>query len=716
MTEHSPIARIAASRRASKRVKRSRKRPRHHYFAFLSYSHQDEELAAWLHAELEQFRVPAQLVGKITEHGVIPRRLTPIFRDQQELAAAKDLGEVIEQALAGSQFLIVLCSPDAAQSRWTNAEVDAFKRNHPDGCVLAAIAAGEPFASQIEGHEAEECFPPALRQRYDRLGRPTGKPAEPLAADLREERGGRRTGFLKLVAGMLGVGLDELVQRETTRRQRRLAFVAAASFAGMAVASLLAVIAIQARDEARDQRREAEGLVAFMLGDLKDKLEPIGRLDALGGVGSKVLEYYSKQGTSDLPDNALLQRSQALGLIGQVANQRGESQRAMQFYREAMAGTAEAVKRSPDDPRRIYEHAQNIFWIGALNLEVGKLSNAEAAMREYRSLSERMVALDPDNMKWRMEQQNAEANLGTVLYYRRNFTEAAERFRQSLNLVRAFAAANPTNTQYQMSLVEAQAWMADTLLANGDLSGATRQREQQIRTLERLVALPGASVEFRVRLVHALAMLGSLHSLSGQTQKAFAPLNASLAHAERLIATEPDNARWKTQAMNTRFELAKAMLAAGRATDASPHIVAGCAIDDALLARNAEYISSLSGARACWVLKAHYALAVNDRAIAVQSAQRAVAAANRVKSVDPVSDRYDLSEAYLLLGNAHQASGNRPAAASAWRAALSALPQGVSETPAELDHRIKVFQRVGRSDDARKVAENLKKMGIRITA
>ena len=80
---------------------------------------------------------------------------------------------------------------------------------------------------------------------------------------------------------MLGVGLDELVQREPTRRQRRLAILAAASLGGMAVTSTLAVTAIQARDEARDQRREAEGLIGFMLGDLKDKLEPIGRLDAL---------------------------------------------------------------------------------------------------------------------------------------------------------------------------------------------------------------------------------------------------------------------------------------------------------------------------------------------------------------------------------------------------------------------------------------------------
>ena len=162
--------------------------------------------------------------------------------------------------------------------------------------MLAAIVAGEPFASDMPGREAEECFPPALRQKYDRRGRPTGKRAEPLAADLRESGDGRRLGFLKLVAGMLGVGLDELVQRETTRRHRRLAWLAAASLAGMAVTSTLAVTAIQARDAAREQRREAEGLVGFMLGDLKDKLEPIGRLDALDGVGARVLAYYQQAG------------------------------------------------------------------------------------------------------------------------------------------------------------------------------------------------------------------------------------------------------------------------------------------------------------------------------------------------------------------------------------------------------------------------------------
>src|SRR2546430_13682124 len=140
--------------------------------------------------------------------------------------------------------------------------------------------------------------------------------------------------FLKLVAGMLGVGLDELVQREQTRRHRRMAWLAAGSLAGMAVTSTLAVAAFQARNEAREQRREAEGLVAFMLGDLKDKLEPIGRLDALDGVGSRVLAYYQKQGTADLSDAALSQRSKALSLMAQVADSRGDVDGSRRLYRE----------------------------------------------------------------------------------------------------------------------------------------------------------------------------------------------------------------------------------------------------------------------------------------------------------------------------------------------------------------------------------------------
>src|SRR3954464_6494526 len=86
-------------------------RLRTRYYAFLSYSHNDKELADWLHRELEAFRVPHSLAGKLTANGVVPHRLTPVFRDQHDLSAGGELGDEIKAALAASQFLVALCSP-----------------------------------------------------------------------------------------------------------------------------------------------------------------------------------------------------------------------------------------------------------------------------------------------------------------------------------------------------------------------------------------------------------------------------------------------------------------------------------------------------------------------------------------------------------------------------------------------------------------------------
>src|SRR5688572_24522771 len=76
------------------------------YYAFLSYSHDDEETADWLHNALERFRTPSALAGRLTDNGVVARRLTPIFRDHHELPASENLASNIRQALDSSRFLI----------------------------------------------------------------------------------------------------------------------------------------------------------------------------------------------------------------------------------------------------------------------------------------------------------------------------------------------------------------------------------------------------------------------------------------------------------------------------------------------------------------------------------------------------------------------------------------------------------------------------------
>jgi hypothetical protein len=71
-----------------------------HYRAFISYSHADARVAAWLHHSLESYRVPQRLRGTPGEYGAIPERLTPIFRDREELASAGDLAARVQDSLA----------------------------------------------------------------------------------------------------------------------------------------------------------------------------------------------------------------------------------------------------------------------------------------------------------------------------------------------------------------------------------------------------------------------------------------------------------------------------------------------------------------------------------------------------------------------------------------------------------------------------------------
>ena len=711
MTEHARLpTKDRVPRRRAVRSRRMRKR-KSRYFAFLSYSHRDEELADWLHRELEDYRVPSSLAGKLTENGVIPKRLSPVFRDEHELAAADDLGEEIEEAIAASQFLIVLCSPDAAKSHWTNAEIELFKRTRPDGCVLAAIGSGEPFAIDMPGREQEECFPPALRQRYDSRGRPTGKRAEPLAADLRESGDGRRMGFLKLVAGMLGVGLDDLVQRETTRRHRRLAWLAAASLAGMAVTSTLAFTAIQARDAARDQRREAEGLVAFMLGDLKDKLEPIGRLDALDGVGSRVLAYYSKQNASDLSDAALLQRSRALSLTAEVSYQRGNLDTAMRLYREAMAGTDEAIRRNPNDPQRLFDHAQNVFWVGDIALRRGDQRGAETAAREYKRLALAMVGRDPNNMKWRMEEQYADANLGVVLYEQRRFAEATGQFTQALRTIDALATADPRNSDYPKSVAESLAWLADAQMSEGDLARATQTRERHVDLLQRLLASSGEDVEYRQKLVQAHRALGNLYDYRGNKAGAIAQLKAAVAEADTLTRIEPDNRQSSQYGAEARLTYADILLAAGNGGEASAETSSACAAVQQLLGHDPTVQRWRMARRDCLMMQAQVADAAGNRAGAHSFAEQAVASAKGVKGSDSTSDAFEIAHAYRLSGDVKRSLGDLAGARAAWSTALATLPEGANERPAEMREHATILQRLGRRAESDALSAKLRAIG-----
>ncbi|MFB0613091.1 toll/interleukin-1 receptor domain-containing protein [Aurantiacibacter poecillastricola] len=535
----------------------------------MSYSHRDKRWADWLHRALETYRPPRHLLGRLSETASSQGRLRPIFRDRDELAASADLGERIERALSEAAALIVLCSPAAARSRWTNQEIATFKRIHPDRPILAAIIAGEPYASNMEGRGNEECFPEALRFELDSDGTLSDRRAEPIAADFREQGDGRRLGKLKLIAGLLNVGLDDLVQRDNARRTRRLALVAAASAIGMVGTSALALYAFDQRNEAREQRAEADGLIEYMLTDLRSELEPVGRLDVLDGVGHRAMQYYAKQSLADLTDTELGRRARATQLVAEVQNLRGDNEAAFPAFQQSARTTAAILERRPNDPEALFNHSQSEFWVGYLAWQTGRMDAAQRHFSNYRDLAEKLVAMEPANDEFRAELGHANTNLGVLSLERGENPEATEFFRQAELVWRRLGGDAPDGPpELAHSLAQAIAWQSDARRKEGELAAALDLREAERRIYERLLARSDDSGARESLLVNSLSLARMEFDL-GNIARGREAAREAYRLGDDLRRRDPTNALWKAFSARAGIVMAEGHLLANNPADAA---------------------------------------------------------------------------------------------------------------------------------------------------
>lgn len=184
------------------------------YDAFISYSHKDLEWGRRLQRELEGYRLPRELRREKNRNVRLK-----IFRDQTDLAGA-ELKESLTRELERSRFLIVICSPASAASRWVDDEIRTFCAMGRANRVIPFIIDGEPMSDRPE----LECFPPALREMED---------AEPLGVSILEI--GRHKAMLKTVSVLLDVRFDRLVNREKQRRRKTILTIASGALAVAAV-------------------------------------------------------------------------------------------------------------------------------------------------------------------------------------------------------------------------------------------------------------------------------------------------------------------------------------------------------------------------------------------------------------------------------------------------------------------------------------------------
>ncbi len=529
------------------------------YKAFISYSHRDEAWARWLQNALESYRVPKRLVGKPGTHGPIPARLNPVFRDREDLSSASDLSTQIKGELDRSESLVVICSPAAAASNWVAEEIRYFRSRGRSDRILALVVDGDPQAA----NPAENCFPKAMLESAD------SSRTEPLAADVRKYADGKKLALLKIVAGILGIRLDELRRRDAQRTLRNRLVYALATLAVVSMLGWLAWSEATTRATALEQRANTEELLGYMLGDLK-RLAPIEGLETIPADDPVQQHFREAFGLAEMDDKALMDAGLRWREEGHESKKQIDLKVTMELFQRSRAAFIELNQRSSSNTDALFELGQAEFYVGETLWSMGELELAEQAWARYGAVTRRLVNAEPNNARYVMELSYTLTNLGALelIRIRPNTTRLLQLIQVGVQYNQMALVLDPGNAEYRDALPNNLAWQADAWLEKCELAEAHEIRLQAVKLRRELLDENPRSRRNQTELAMKLTGLASTQELLGQDQAA----NATFEEIDRILAgaheAEPDDPELEWEMYYRRARHARHLLLTGEVEQA----------------------------------------------------------------------------------------------------------------------------------------------------
>lgn len=580
------------------------------YLAFISYRHadnteEDRQWATWLHQQLEVYDIPADLIGSTNLRGeFVPERIYPVFRDEVSLPADADLSHAITHALDSSRILVVLCSPRAVQSRYVNEEILHFKRTGKQNQIMAALILGEPNASiddakleDLDDANTLECFPEALQYHLTSGGElDTTKPTEPIAANFRLPDGdegitnpqvykqllltqGRKktdaerlanayeeqlnTAKLKIIAGILGVRLEQLTQRDKLYQLNK---AKAASKRFMRIACLmtvLAVVAVIGGGVAYTQWQRAEVLLVqirnnldFMNHDLHKVLNDYVPQDKRISVMQKIDVMVDVLQTSSSGQTIEDQRETAVALLQKadliVSNNSLDPAEALPLYEKGKDILVALRKQYPMYTQFQRDVSSSHERLGGLQLRLGQTEDALMHFKASLEMMEALLKQDPTNSQYQSDVSRSQMMLGSALLRVGGQHEAVLiHFEASLVINEKLIKEDPANIELQLLLSYSHKKIGRFKLLTHKNYAALIHFEASLEINKSLVKNDPANISFRIELGRTHEYLGDALLSRKQTKEALTSYEASLSILETLVKQDP---------MNTSFQNGEARL------------------------------------------------------------------------------------------------------------------------------------------------------------
>jgi tetratricopeptide (TPR) repeat protein len=630
------------------------------YQAFLSYSHRDDKWAKWLHGALEGYRVDKNLIGRETPVGAVPSTLRPIFRDREDFSAGHSLNAQTLAALEASKFMIVLCSPNAVSSKYVNEEIRHFKAIGRADRVIPVIVDGEP------GSLNSECFPKALRFNLAPDGTLTDQLEEPIAADARPGRDGKEIAKQKVVSGLLGVGLDEIMRRAELARRRH-------GYIRNSIIALLVALTIASSIGFVWARYELSRNEALLDRTLQ-------RATSMVDEAVKVSEQFGVPHTVSL---GILQ--QAEGLFRDMSELGRETTQLR--YRKAVM---------------LIEFAHNYAILG--NTEA-----RQARALEAYQLMDQLVSEQPKNLAWQSDLSAAETELGNALVAEGRLAEALDLYGASLSIGKALVAAEPGNIGWQIALASLYRSMGVLLSTQGKSPQALDHYRASLAIVERLAQADPSNSALQHNLALDHFKIGDLLRQTGKFANALAEFRASLEIRQQVVAAEPDNPDAQISLSWSYTRIGDVFGNQNKLAEALENHYQALAIRERVAATdrsNAVWQHDLLWAysRVGDVLRVQQKLAE-----AFENDAKAVAIAQRLAAADPRNDaaQRDLSTQYMKVGDVRREQSDLSGALDSYRMSLAISQHIAEDDPSNAIWRCEITMRYLRMGDVLLRQKNL---------
>lgn len=478
--------------------------------------------------------------------------MNPVFRDREDLSAARDLSTRIIRALEASESLIVICSPASAQSHWVNEEIRQFTAMGMGDRVYCLIVDGDPQAESGDSC----CFAPALFEQQE---------VEPLAADARKWADGKRLAMLKLVAGILGIRLDDLRQRDLQRRRKlRLAGILA-----IAAALSLAVFAIISEISRQNEREKAEQMATFIV-DLGERLQSTSDLETLALINEQASRHFDSLDPNDLSLETGKKVALTLRQMGRVSELQGRRVEALEAFQRSRDLLQTLESKHPGRPELLFELSNAEYYIGSYYLELGGYASAREAFQNSHLLTRELIASDPENPAWIMERSYSHNNLAAVQLASGQGVddETLKHLEDALALIEQVMHLEPDNREYASHYSTTLAWAADAQYEACRVETAMSMRIRARQLAEAATLSDPGNRSLERRHAYAVSGVSAIQIHAGQLDLAEKNLERAIAMLQQMSIADPSNVHYRLEIIEREFRMARLVAELGRLEEA----------------------------------------------------------------------------------------------------------------------------------------------------